>query len=57
MPLAVICDVLRVKDMGEWSVERDASTSVFFIDSCNLLETKNIEAFAVRILKCDFDEK
>ena len=43
--------------MGEWSVERDASKSVFFIDSCNLLEEKNNQAFALRILKCDFDGK
>ena len=57
LPLAIICDLLRVKDIGEWSVERDASISVFFIDSCNLLETKNNQAFAVCILKCDFDGK
>ena len=42
LPLAIICDLLRVKDTGEWSVERDASTSVFFVDSCDLLETKKI---------------
>ena len=58
LPLAIISDLLRVKDMGEWWVERDVSTAVFFIDSCNLLETKEInQAFAVCILKCDFDRK
>ena len=41
LPLAIIGDLLRVKDMGEWSVERDTSISVFYIDSCNLLETKD----------------
>ena len=40
LPLAIICDLLRVKDMGQRSAERDASISVFYIDSCNLLETK-----------------
>ena len=40
--LAIICDFLRVKDIGEWLVERDASISVFFINFCNLLETKKI---------------
>ena len=33
LPLAVICQLLRVKDIGEWSVERDASISVLFIVS------------------------
>ena len=40
LPLVVICDLLRVKDIGQWSVERDANILVLFIDSCNLLETK-----------------
>ena len=56
LPLAIICDFLRIKEIEEWSVERDPSTSVFF-DSCNLLETKNNQAFFVFILKCDFDRK
>ena len=57
MPLAIICNFLRLKDIGEWSVKRDANISVLFIDSCNLLETKNNQAFAVCILRCDFDRK
>ena len=57
MPLAIICDLLRVKNIGEWSVERDASISVFFIDSCDLLETKNNQAFAICTQKCDFNGK
>ena len=40
LSLVVICNLLRVKDIGEGSVERDTSISVFIIDSCNLLETK-----------------
>ena len=40
--LHIIYALLRVKNIEEWSVERDASISVFFIDSCNLLETKKI---------------
>ena len=35
LSLAIICDLFKVKDMGEWSVERDASISVIFIDSYN----------------------
>ena len=57
LPLVIICDLLRVKDIGEWSIEKDESISVSFIVSCNLLEIKNNQAFAVCILKCDFDEK
>ena len=38
LPLAIICDLLRVKDMGEWSVERDASISGFFILKCGFLQ-------------------
>ena len=31
LPLAIICDLLKKKkDIGEWSVERDTSISVFF---------------------------
>ena len=55
--LAIVCHLLRVKDIGEWSVERDACISVFFIDSDTLLETKNNQAFAVCILKYDFNRK
>ena len=40
LPLDIIPDILRVKDVEELSVERDTSISVSFIDSCNLLETK-----------------
>ena len=40
LPLAIIPDLLRVKDVEESLVERDTSISVSFIDSCNLLETK-----------------
>ena len=42
LALAIICNLFRVKDVEEWSVERDASISVVFIDSCNLLETRKI---------------
>ena len=57
LPLAITCNHLRVKKIGEWSVERDTKISVFFIDSCDLLETKKNQAFAVCILKCDFHRK
>ena len=30
-PLAIICDLLRIKDIGEWSVEREASMSVYLL--------------------------
>ena len=33
LPLAIICNLLRVKDIGELSVERDTSKSVYFINS------------------------
>ena len=39
LPLALICGLLRVKGIGEWLVERDTNISIFFTDSCNLLET------------------
>ena len=40
LSLAIISDLLRLTDIGGWSVKRDISISVFFIDSCNLWETK-----------------
>ena len=55
--LAIICDLLGINDIGEWSVETEASISVFFVDYFNLLETKNNQAFVLCILKCDFDGK
>ena len=43
LSLAIISDLLRLTDIGGWSVERDTSISVFFIDSCNLWDKKIIK--------------